>query len=139
MAPRNNPPVLAFALILLGLGLSLLGAPGSPGGGGLAATARALCVQHVTAPDRAAQAASAATIYVEAADRLGSKTYTSAIEAQQHILDRVQRELVPRSAGWSAVNAELAAAVRGSFGPTPDAETLRGAYTGIAAGLKGVK
>lgn len=138
MAPRKSNAVPAFALLLVALAIALDG--GLPSvGGGLGGTARALVTTQITAGDRVAQATSAAAIYGEAAARLADRTFGSAIEAQQHVLDRVQRELVPRSAGWSAVNAEVAAAVRAKLGNTPEPAALQAAYTEIAAGLRGVK
>lgn len=139
MPPRKGNTVPGVALLLVALAL-LLDGGATPGvGANLGATARRLATERINGTDRAEQAASAAAIYGESAARLADKTYTSAIEAQQHVLDRVQRELVPRSAGWSAVNAELAAAVRAKLTNTPEPEALRAAYSEIAAGLRGVK
>lgn len=123
-------PKLAWLLLLVGVALCFVdGGAASP----LGSAAATLCVQHVQAPDRAAQAKAAAAIYTDAAARVADGTYPSAVEVQAYTLDRVQREL--KGTGWTDWQNALRSEVRRRIGSSPDPAKLRESLLDVAAGL----
>lgn len=133
---ESRSSLAPWGLILIGLGVALA----RPGGSGtLSGAAAGLVVQYVQAADRGAQARAVAALYADAAAKVGSGVYTSALEAHQHVLDGAQRKLVPQAAGWSAAIKAIDAEVTRRLGVNPPLAELRKAFTDVRAGLESVQ